>query len=216
MGVLYDNLGKYGKAIEQYRKFLSVSKSTQDALGQALAYNSLGLDHMLLACPSQQGTLVKPILAFGAESLSCPTHHALLTHINKTPPLPHTGSNVDSGKHPSEDAQQHLEKAVDYHTEHLQQNDADEGGQFVAHTNMGICASELRDFNAAMGHHEAALKIAVDLQSPNAQCIAIGNLGLLAIRQGDTKTAEACLGQHLQLTRGKVEDPSKQASFVSV
>ena len=40
-------------------------------------------------------------------------------------------------------------------------------------------------------------------QSPNAQCIAIGNLGLLAIRQGDTPTAETCLKQHLQLTRGK-------------
>lgn len=55
MGVLYDNLGKYTKAIEQYSKFLHVCESTEDALGQALAYNYLGLDSMVLACASQKG-----------------------------------------------------------------------------------------------------------------------------------------------------------------
>lgn len=59
MGILYDNLGKYGKAIEQYRKFLAVCQSTQDSLGQALAHNSLGLDHMLLACPYHKGKVEK-------------------------------------------------------------------------------------------------------------------------------------------------------------
>jgi hypothetical protein len=34
----------------------------------------------------------------------------------------------------------------------------------------------------------------------------VGNLGLLASRQGDLGTAEICLGHHLRLTRGEEEE----------
>lgn len=74
----------------------------------------------------------------------------------------HIGSNVDGGKPLSEEAQKLLEKAIGFHTEHLQV--ADEGGQFVAHINLGICASQLRDYSTANYHHEEAMKVALDLQ----------------------------------------------------
>jgi tetratricopeptide (TPR) repeat protein len=49
MGVLYDNIGKYEKAIEFYGQFLNVCKSIGDVHGEALAYNCIGVDYQLLA-----------------------------------------------------------------------------------------------------------------------------------------------------------------------
>ena len=87
-----------------------------------------------------------------------------------------------------------------YHELHL--GVTDEGGRFVAHSNLGLCTAELKDTNAAARHHQEALKIAIGLQSPHAQSVAVGNLGLLASRTDDFSTAEACLLQHLQLSKG--------------
>lgn len=77
----------------------------------------------------------------------------------------------------------------------------------MAHNNMGLCAAELHDATTAAKHYQDALKIAINLQSPHAQSVAVGNLGLLASRHEDFTTAEACLLQHVQLTRGKAQRP---------
>jgi tetratricopeptide (TPR) repeat protein len=45
-GVLYDNLGKFKQAIDQYKKFLQVCKAIGDVHGEALAYNCIGVDYM--------------------------------------------------------------------------------------------------------------------------------------------------------------------------
>jgi tetratricopeptide (TPR) repeat protein len=44
--VLYDNLGKYKLAVEQYKKFLQVCRAIGDVHGEALAYNCIGVDCM--------------------------------------------------------------------------------------------------------------------------------------------------------------------------
>lgn len=48
IGVLYDNIRKYNKAIEYYQKFLQVCKSISDSHGESLAYNCIGVDYQLL------------------------------------------------------------------------------------------------------------------------------------------------------------------------
>ena len=45
-GVLYDNLGKFKLAVDQYKKFLQVCKAIGDVHGEALAYNCIGVDYM--------------------------------------------------------------------------------------------------------------------------------------------------------------------------
>ena len=47
-GVLYDNLGKFKDAINQYQKFLQVCRAIGDVHGEALAYNCVGVDYMKL------------------------------------------------------------------------------------------------------------------------------------------------------------------------
>lgn len=49
MGVLYDNLGKFEKAIASYKKFLEVCKLIGDVHGEGLAYNCIGVDYLLLS-----------------------------------------------------------------------------------------------------------------------------------------------------------------------
>ena len=48
IGVLYDNIKKYKKAVDYYLKFLNVCKSINDSHGEALAYNCVGVDYQLL------------------------------------------------------------------------------------------------------------------------------------------------------------------------
>jgi hypothetical protein len=72
------------------------------------------------------------------------------------------GSSFENDLPQTAQARQLLEKAVLLHKEHLAV--ADEGGQFVAHSNLGLCCGELRDFASAARHHQEALKLAIQLQ----------------------------------------------------
>jgi len=73
--------------------------------------------------------------------------------------------------------------------------------QFVANTNIGVCHALLGDLVVAAHFHQDALRTAIRMQSFSGQSVAVGNLGLLAYRQNDMQTAQACLEQHLQLTQ---------------
>ncbi|CAG9314723.1 unnamed protein product [Blepharisma stoltei] len=49
IGVLYDNLGQYKKAISSYTQFLNVCQSIGDVHGEALANNCIGVDYTKMA-----------------------------------------------------------------------------------------------------------------------------------------------------------------------
>eukprot|EP00639_Heterosigma_akashiwo_P002389 CAMPEP_0194565824 /NCGR_PEP_ID=MMETSP0292-20121207/4950_1 /TAXON_ID=39354 /ORGANISM="Heterosigma akashiwo, Strain CCMP2393" /LENGTH=390 /DNA_ID=CAMNT_0039415281 /DNA_START=122 /DNA_END=1291 /DNA_ORIENTATION=+ len=168
-GVLFDNLGMLRKAVEAYEAFLEVARALRDPVLEALAYNCLGVDCMLLAFgesePVYDGTL-----ELGPKGAAA------------------------------------MEAAARHHTAHLYA--ADEAGGCVAHTNLGLCRSALGDPAEAARHHQEAL---LRTQSLGAQGLAVGNLGLLALRQGDASTARACLEQHLQLVQG-LQDPQAEVN----
>lgn len=52
LAVIYDNMGNYKTAIENYKSYLSICKEIGDTHGQAVASNCLGVDYMFLACPT--------------------------------------------------------------------------------------------------------------------------------------------------------------------
>ena len=84
MGVLYDNMNNYSKAIASYEKFLTVCQSIGDSHGEALAYNCVGVDyhHMAELDPEKNN--------FWQESINYHTKHKeiadvpgkFLAHIN--------------------------------------------------------------------------------------------------------------------------------------
>mmetsp|Transcript_2826 Transcript_2826/g.5212 ORF Transcript_2826/g.5212 Transcript_2826/m.5212 type:complete len:373 (-) Transcript_2826:48-1166(-) len=92
-----------------------------------------------------------------------------------------------------------ITSAAGYHQKHLEFSD--DGGQYVANTNIGLCQSLLGDNAASAKFHQDALRIAIRMQSFSGQSVAVGNLGFLSLRQNDLSTAKACLEQHLQLTQ---------------
>lgn len=97
----------------------------------------------------------------------------------------------------------HLEKAKIHFQKHLacSVNLEDDGGIYVARTNLGIVAGIQRNFDEAQQHHQEALQIGLKLQSLYAQSIAVGNLALAYMRNGQEITARQCLEQHLSMTK---------------
>lgn len=71
----------------------------------------------------------------------------------------------------------------------------DDGGQFVAHINLGLCKAVLGKHDESLHHNQEALRVAVRVGTLFGQSIAVGNLGILAKKQHDYVTAQACLEQ---------------------
>ncbi len=176
-----------------------MSKKLGDTVLEGLAYNSLGVDAMMIACP------------------------------------PAEGSRFEGRRALPEEARAMLVRAVEYHQKcvralcmcrqapawltggggsHL--DISDEGGQFVARTNLGLCFGLMADLASATSHHQDALRLAIQLQSHSGQGISVGNLGLVAMRQGDLPTAKACLEQHLQLVQNLKDVAAETNAWIQV
>ena len=106
--------------------------------------------------------------------------------------------NRDNAEHDIE-AQKHqlLQQALKHHSFHCEY--ADGAGQFLAHSNMGLCYDALEDLAHAADEHQQALRNAIHMSSLSGQSMAIGNLGMTALKGGDLDTARACIERHLQL-----------------
>lgn len=87
-----------------------------------------------------------------------------------------------------------LEKAVNYHTKHLEIG-PDAGGRFVANTNLGLCLGMLDNINQSAKYHQDGLRVAIKMQTLYGQSIAVGNLGMLALVKQDFTTARTCFDQ---------------------
>jgi tetratricopeptide (TPR) repeat protein len=169
LGVIYDNQGNHEKAVENYQLFADLSEDMSDSAGVACAYNCLGVDFMLMACP--------------------PTD---------------TGFVGDGSVVRTPEQMENLTKAVACHRKHLEIG-PDQGGRFVANTNLGITLGMKGDVGAAAKCHQDALRIAIKMQTLYGQSIAVGNLGMLALTKSDLPTARTCFEQHLQLVQALLD-----------
>ncbi|CAM6117194.1 unnamed protein product [Calypogeia fissa] len=91
------------------------------------------------------------------------------------------------------------EKAADYHQKHAELADVE--GKFIAYTNLGLLYATLSKWGEAAKSHKKALKCATFVDSPQEQCIAVGNLGFLLFRRKKMLAAKACLIRYLQICR---------------
>ncbi|OQR99921.1 hypothetical protein THRCLA_06335 [Thraustotheca clavata] len=169
MGIIFDNLDEFERAIEVYKKALVLLKDSEKVAFRGLVHSCIGVDYQLLS----------------------------------------SGNVAYSGRFVAASSTE-LEHALTYHKNHLDLN-TDDAGTFVAHTNIGLTLGSLARFTEAAKHHQEALRLAIRLNSAYGQSIAVGNLGLLASRQGDLATARACMDQHLQLIQ-TVQDRSAEVN----
>ena len=85
--------------------------------------------------------------------------------MSATPP--NEATPYDSGVEMSEEQDELIKSAIKYHEKHLEFSD--DGGKFVANTNLGICHGLLHDDAAAAKSHQDALRIAIKMQSFSGQ-----------------------------------------------
>jgi len=169
LGVIYDNQGYHAKAIEIYQQYADLCEEMGDAAGVACAYNCMGVDYMLLACPpSDSGFVGDGTAERSAEQL------------------------------------EYLSKACQCHKRHLDIG-PDQGGRFVANTNLGLALGMRREVGPAAKCHQDALRISIKMQTLYGQSIAVGNLGMLALTKADLATARTCFEQHLQLVQALLD-----------
>jgi tetratricopeptide (TPR) repeat protein len=169
LGVIYDNQGNQLKAIENYQLYADLCEEMGDSAGAACAYNCLGVDFMLLACPPSD-----------------------------------TGFVGDGTVIRTSEQIEYLDKACICHKKHLDIG-PDQGGRFVANTNLGISLGMRNDVGPAAKYHQDALRIAIKMQTLYGQSIAVGNLGMLALTKKDLTTARTCFEQHLQLVQALLD-----------
>ncbi len=169
LGVIYDNQGNQQKAIENYQLYADLSDEMGDSAGVSCAYNCLGVDYMLMACPPSD-----------------------------------TGFVGDGSVVRTKEQLAYLDKAVACHQRHVEIG-PDQGGRFVANTNLGISLGMRGDVSAAAKCHQDALRIAIKMQTLYGQSIAVGNLGMLALTKNDLPTSRTCFEQHLQLVQALLD-----------
>lgn len=124
---------------------------------------------------------------FAAVNIPCIRVNFMLMAIPDT-----DAGSLAAGKDP-ETKLDAIRSAIQYHERHL--SVADQGGSFVANTNLGICYGILGNFAQSGQHHQEALRVAIKMQTLYGQSISVGNLGLLALSKGDNQTARTCLEQ---------------------
>lgn len=100
-----------------------------------------------------------------------------------------------------------IQKAMFYHEKHMRI--ADNGGQFVALTNIGLCYGMQKNIIQSAKFHQDALRSAIKMQSVYGQAIAVGNLGMLAMYKSDYTTARTCFEQHLNLVQALQDKESE-------
>jgi len=90
-----------------------------------------------------------------------------------------------------------MEKSVLHHKVHLELSN--EMGQFVAYSNLGLGYLSLKQSKLALESHQSALALAIPMNNPAAQSLAVGNLAIASAAMQDWETARACMDKHLQL-----------------
>lgn len=196
MAILYDNLGQLRDAIREYTNFLKVCKTVGDGQGISLACHCLGVDYFLLAEQlAVQEAHRNPnvtVAGLGARSSSPGrTHSATTTSSpNRFACDPLLASPIrGSFDNPRQEGKNnnvvalmdladpiYLKKALWFHNKHRESSDS--VGRLVAHLNMGLAYRAIGHNANAVKSFEFALKYGVQLNSIEAQVLALGALGL--------------------------------------
>jgi len=196
MGVLYDNMGQYSKALDCYKKFVAVCQKLNDLSGEALAYNCIGADYQHMSTEeggddsgggggmSYDGGFSAP----GSKHLRASLHYhskhldiaddagKFVAHSNLGLCLGSLGQHIDAAKH----HQEALRLAIRLQSTH---------GQSIAVGNLGLLGSRQGDLVTAKACMDQHLQLVQSLHDLSAEANAWMQLGLLANKEGSFEQA---------------------------
>ncbi|CAH3162763.1 unnamed protein product, partial [Pocillopora meandrina] len=162
LGIAYNNLCDFHKAIEYHERDLQIAKEVGDKAGEGRAYGNLGIAYHRIS------DFHKAI-----EYHEC--HLQIAKEVGDKAGEGRAYGNLGSAYRRLGD----FHKAIAFHECHLQiaKEVGDKAGEGGAHGNLGNAYRRLGDFHKAIEYHECHLQIAKEVGDKAGEGGAYGNLG---------------------------------------
>lgn len=200
LGITYDNVEEYSKAIDCYMLVLSISESTQHKIFMGLAANCIGVNYQLMSSAAREYVYTGKFVDANNRSLQ----NALLYHqkhlnvaddAGKFVAHLNLGLTYGSLSDPNEAARHHQEAlrlAIRLNSSY---------GQSLAVGNLGLLASRQNDLETASACMDQHLQLIQSVNDRPAEAFAWIQLGLLASRLGDHEKAVRSFDQAYKLAQ---------------
>jgi tetratricopeptide (TPR) repeat protein len=200
LGIIYDNVEDYPKAIDCYLLVLSISESTQQKLFTALAANCIGVDYQLLSSASKEYSYTGKFVDSGNRLLqSAVTYHEkhladaddagkFVAHLN----LGLTFGSLDEPNEAAKHHQEALRLAIRLNSAY---------GQALAVGNLGLLASRQNDLETAIACMEQHLQLIQSVNDRSAEAFAWIQLGHLSSRLGKHEKAVRAFDQAYKIAQ---------------
>ncbi|KAG6969318.1 hypothetical protein JG687_00003300 [Phytophthora cactorum] len=200
LGILYDNVEDYSKAIDCYLLVLSISESTENKLFMGLAANCIGVNYQLISSSTKDysytGKFVDPqnrslqnALVYHQKHLKVADNAGqFVAHLN-------LGLTLGSLDRPNEAAhyyQEALRLAIQLNSAY---------GQSLAVGNLGLLASRQNDLDTAVACMNQHLQLIQSVNDRPAETFAWIQLGHLASRRAEFEKAERAFDQAHRLAQ---------------
>ena len=226
LGIAYDSLGDYQRAIEYHEKRLKFAKEIGDRAGEGAAYGNLGnaynslseyqkaieYHEKFLKIAKETGNMAGEGTAYGnlgnAYISLGDYQKAIKFHERHMKIAEEIGDSAGEGRAYANLGNVYVsmgdfQKAVEYHEKHLKiakeiGNLAEEG---AAYGNLGNDYQALTNYTKVIEYHEKHLKIAKEIGNRAGEGRAYGNLGNAYDSLGDYQKAIEYHGKHLKIAK---------------
>jgi len=186
LGILYDQIGSYKKAIEYHKKALVISRQIIDRQGEGVELGNLGSAYI------NQGQVEKAIecyenaLVISREMNDRHNEGNLLGNLGL--------AYIDLGE---------VEKAIKYHEKALviSREIGDRKGEGADLGNLGIAYRNLGQIEKAIEYYEQALMISKEIGDRQGEGADLGNLGIAYSNLGQVENAIEYYKQALVISR---------------
>ncbi|TYZ63765.1 hypothetical protein PybrP1_004909 [[Pythium] brassicae (nom. inval.)] len=200
LGITYDNVEEFTKAIDCYLLVLSISESTQHKVFTGLAANCIGVNYQLLAAASREFVYTGSFVDAGSRSLqSALVYHRkhldvaddagkFVAHLNLGLAHGSLGDPNEAARHHQEALRVSIRLNSTY-------------GQSLAVGNLGLLASRQNDLETALACMDQHLQLAQSVNDRAGEVFAWTQVGLLASRVGDHERAVRAFDQAYKLAQ---------------
>jgi len=174
LGIVYQRLSNFKKAIICHGKALDIFKEIGDLSGESKCYGNLGAAYHSLGD-------FKKAIEFHNKSLK------MKKEIGDQAGESVDYTNLGNAYHSLGD----FKKAIEFHNKSLKMKKeiGDQSGESKCYGNLGLAYANLGDFKKALIYHNKALKIAKDISDRVWESACYGNLGTVYHTLGDFKKA---------------------------
>ena len=198
-GILYDNAGDIPSALSAYGAYLSACHRAGDVLGEALAYNHMGVDYQLL--PGEENLV---------RALHCHAKHAAVAD-EAGQFIAHHNMGLCYGKLGQDDAAlPHFEAALS-----LAVALKDPAGEAMAAGQLGVTLGNLSNPGEGIPFIQRKIALAEALGDLGERAAGYAQLGDLAAAAGDVVSASEFYATAGELLAQQSGDPSAGAKALA-